>query len=67
MEIPDKPRVLAEAHRVLKRGGSIAVTEWLPDPDYSFMSTTKRILERAGFRVLAGEGSLWTYTVRARK
>jgi ubiquinone/menaquinone biosynthesis C-methylase UbiE len=66
-EIPDKQKVLAEARRVLKPGGIIAITEFLFDPDYPFASTTRRTLEKAHFTIEATEGSFWTYTVRARK
>jgi len=33
-ELPDKNRALKEMKRVLKPGGILAVTEFLPDPDY---------------------------------
>jgi ubiquinone/menaquinone biosynthesis C-methylase UbiE len=39
-EIPDKQRALAEFRRVLKPGGILAISEWLVDPDYPWMSTT---------------------------
>ncbi len=66
-EIPEPGRALAEARRVLKPNGKLAVTEWLPDPDYPFMSTTVKLGHSAGFEVDAALGNLWTYTVRFRK
>jgi len=39
-EIPDRGRALREVGRVLKSGGVLAVTEFLPDPDYPLPSTT---------------------------
>lgn len=66
-EIPDRQRALKEAKRVLKKGGILAVTEFLPDPDYPLKSSTKLDLRRAGFTIDAVEGSFWTYTVRGRK
>jgi len=66
-EIPDRYRALREVERVLKPGGILAVTEFLIDPDYPFMSTTMRLGEQAGFEVEAIEGNLWNYTVRFRK
>lgn len=66
-EIPDPMRALAEAHRVLKPGGSAAVSELLMDPDYPSMSNTRRKLAAAGFIQPVTAGNLWTYTVRALK
>jgi len=63
-EIPDRHRALQEVWRALKPGGVLAVTEFLIDPDYPFMSTTMRLGEEAGFEVEAVEGSFWNYTVR---
>jgi SAM-dependent methyltransferase len=65
-EIPDQARALAEIHRVLRREGTLAVTEFLPDPDYPLAMTTIRRGLDAGFAVEALEGNLWTYTVRFR-
>lgn len=66
-EIPDRQKALKEAKRVLKKGGVLAVTEFLPDPDYPLKSTTKLDLRRAGYVIDGVEGSFWTYTVRGRK
>ncbi len=66
-EIPDRQKVLAEAMRILKPKGIIAISEFFPDPDYPLMTTTKRDLEKAGFTIEAVEGNFWSYTVRARK
>lgn len=63
-EIPDKKKVLKEARRVLKPRGVLAVTEFLPDPDYPFKSTTIRIGEEAGFILDKALGNFWNYTVR---
>jgi ubiquinone/menaquinone biosynthesis C-methylase UbiE len=66
-EIPDPLRALQEAFRALKPGGIMAVTEWLPDPDYALATTTMRLGRAAGFAVEAAPGNLWHYTVRFRK
>ena len=64
MEIPDPQRCLAEVRRVLKPGGILAVSEFLPDPDYPGRKATIRCGELAGFTLDAVEGNLWNYTVR---
>lgn len=66
-EIPDKQRALQQINRVLKSGGILAISEFLPDPDYPWMSTTERMVKKAGFTVDGHSGNLWAYTVRFRK
>lgn len=63
-ELPDRNRALKEIKRVLKPGGILAVTEFLPDPDYPLKSTTIKLGEKAGFVLDKVEGNLWNYTVR---
>ena len=63
-EIPDKKRALKEVRRILKPGGILAVTEFLPDPDYPFKSTTIKTGEEAGFILDKALGNFWNYTVR---
>ena len=63
-EIPDKNRALAEIKRVLKSGGILAITEWFPDPDYPFKSTTVKQVTNIGFDIEQVSGNLWHYTAR---
>lgn len=67
MEIPDPQRCLLEARRVLKPDGVLAVSEFLPDPDYPGRRATLRCAEEAGFTLEAVEGNSWAYTARFRK
>jgi len=63
-EIPDRLKALKEVMRVLKPKGILAVTEFLPDPDYPLKKTTKRIVTSAGFSTEKENGDLWNYTIR---
>jgi ubiquinone/menaquinone biosynthesis C-methylase UbiE len=63
-EIPDRTKALREIKRVLKPAGILAVTEFLPDPDYVLSSTTIKICQREGFVLEDNLGNLWNYTVR---
>ena len=66
-EIPDRSKALQQVRRVLKPGGILSVTEWLPDPDYPWKSTTIKIGREAGFALDEAPGNFWHYTVRFRK
>ncbi len=66
-EIPDRQKALKEAKRVLKSGGILAVSEFLPDPDYPLVLTTVKLGETAGFIVDKALGNFWNYTVRFTK
>jgi ubiquinone/menaquinone biosynthesis C-methylase UbiE len=62
-EIPDRLKALNEVKRVLKPGGTLAITELLIDPDYPLKKTTIRIVTGAGFAVDKVEGNLLNYTI----
>ena len=66
-EIPDRNKTLQQVRRVLKPGGILSVTEWLPDPDYPWKSTTIKIGREAGLVLDEAPGNFWHYTVRFRK
>jgi len=67
MEIPDKGLALREVKRVLKPGGTLAVTEFFPDPDYPFRSTVIKLGGREGLMLDDNQGNFWHYTVRFKK
>ncbi len=46
-EINEPGRALHEAHRVLKDGGVLSITEDFTDPDYYGPGETARLVERA--------------------
>lgn len=66
-EIPDKNKALSEMKRVLKPDGILAITEWFPDPDYPFKSTTVKMATNAGFKFDGVMGNWWNYTARFKK
>ena len=66
-EIPDRGRALREIGRVLKAGGILSVTEFLPDPDYPWRSTVIKVCQREGFILDGNLGNLWNYTVKFKK
>jgi len=49
---------------VLKPGGTLAVTELLPDPDYPWRSTTIKSGQHEGLVLDGSSGNLLNYTVR---
>jgi ubiquinone/menaquinone biosynthesis C-methylase UbiE len=65
-EIPDEDGALRECHRVLDAGGTLAVSESLPDPDYIRASVLERRARAAG--LVPGERitSRFGYTQRLR-
>ena len=62
-ELPDPHQALLEFHRVLKPGGTLALSELLPDPDYSLPGTLERLGAAAGFTRRLLHGNLFYYTL----
>jgi len=67
-ETPDLPALFGECTRVLKPGGTLAVTEQISDPDFRLPSTVGKLAANAGLEEAGQEGlTWWTYTARYRK
>jgi ubiquinone/menaquinone biosynthesis C-methylase UbiE len=65
-EIPDEDGALRECRRVLDAGGTLAVSESLPDPDYIRASVLERRARAAGFVPGARVASPLGYTQQLR-
>ena len=66
-EIPKPHEVLLEARRVLKEGGIISVSEFIPDPDWPLPSTVEKQLRAAGFNKITRHGNILRYTITGEK
>lgn len=49
-EIGDREAALRQCHAVMKRGGTLSITEGWPDPHYQRYDAVRRVAESAGFR-----------------
>ena len=59
-EIPDRGRALREFKRVVVPGGTLAISEFLPDPDSQPAARVRAECENAGFRFQGKTGN-WLY------
>lgn len=66
-EIPAPLEAMHEFHRVLRHGGTLAFSEFLPDPDYSLPRTLNNLAVDAGFRLKSRFGKLFYYTLLFEK
>lgn len=62
-EIPQPERALVECHRVLKPDGTLAISEFMPDPDYKRPSTLQREVEATGFHFKEMLGNNFVYAM----
>lgn len=66
-EIPDRALALSEFLRVLKPGGTLALSEFFPDPDYQPPDTVRSECEVLGFRFSEKTGNIFHYTMLFEK
>jgi hypothetical protein len=59
--------VVAEAHRVLRAGGILSITEHLPDPDFRSVTRVRALVGRFGFTEREMRGGRWSYTINFLK
>lgn len=61
-EIPDREQALRNAYLALKPGGTLSITEILPDPHYQSQQTVRRLAQVAGFTPRDVHGTWRRYT-----
>ena len=61
-EIPDKASALRSIYRALKPGGTLSITEILPDPHYQRRSTVLDLAVSAGFEPAQHWGNFLSFT-----
>jgi ubiquinone/menaquinone biosynthesis C-methylase UbiE len=66
-EIPDQDRAFQELHRVLRPGGILSVSEFLPDPDYPLKRTITRKALAVGFEPYQQFGNIINYVLNFRR
>ena len=66
-EISDRQRALIEIYRVLKDDGILAISEFVPDPDYPLRRSTNKICEKSRFKLKKSNGNFLNYTMQFEK
>jgi ubiquinone/menaquinone biosynthesis C-methylase UbiE len=66
-EVPDQDHCIAEAARVVQRGGSVTFTESRRDSDFIPFGKLQTCAGKHGLEFAARRGLGWEYTARFRK
>lgn len=66
-EVKDPDFLIREANRILPRGGTLSVSEHLPDPDFVSLNKLRELLEKNGFSFRRKFGNNWAYTANFEK
>ena len=66
-EAPSVPDALNEVWRVLRPGGSLSVSEHVPDPDRLTFEDLRALGERSGLTFVRVDGTAWSYTATFTK
>lgn len=66
-EVDDATLVLQEVHRVLRNGGTLSISEHLPDPDFRSLHVIRDSLRPVGFIERSMRGGRWSFTVSFEK
>jgi ubiquinone/menaquinone biosynthesis C-methylase UbiE len=61
-EIPDREAALRQCYAALKPGGTLSITEMMPDPHYQTQEMVQQLAEGAGFRPQAAYGPWYRFT-----
>jgi CAAX protease family protein len=66
-EVPEPHKCLSALHRILRPDGLLSITEHLPDPDFSRLSTLRALVEDQGFALKEHFGPPWSYTANFQR
>lgn len=66
-EVRDRRTCLQGLYRVLNQNSTLSISEHLPDPDFSRLSTVRGLVEQEGFKCIEHFGRAWNYTVNFGK
>ena len=66
-EVKDQEFLIREARRLLRGGGTLSVSEHLPDPDFVSFGKLRGLVEKNGFKFNRKFGRSWAYTANFEK